>query len=137
MADTIRRLVWFGIVATAAFFAIFVVLGNFATARAGNGGAVAIHDMITSGTHRLNGILVLPLACDELSVEVKEVSSNLYQLDFQTWQDPSISCPRTPTPRPFQTVAFAPSLGTTFIAALDGQGFPITIVPDFSTSTRP
>lgn len=137
MVDTIRRLVWFAVVATAAIFAIFVVLGNFATMSAANSGPVAIHDTVSNGSHQLNGILVLPLQCDELSVETIKISSTVYELAFQTWQDPSVSCPQTPTPRAFEAIAFAPASGTTFIATLDGKGFPITIVPDTSISTNP
>ena len=69
MVDMIRRMVWFAIVATAVSFAIFAVLGDFATAGAVNEGSVPIRDVVTSGTHHLSGMLMLPLACDELSVQ--------------------------------------------------------------------
>src|ERR1700722_7914677 len=114
--DTVRRLVWLALVTIAAFFAIFVVLGNFVATRAQGSGVVAIHDVISPGAHHLNGILVLPLSCDELNVSVDPMSSTTYQVQFTTWQDPSIACPSTPTPRPFETVAFAPSTGILFTA---------------------
>lgn len=128
---------WFAIVATAATFAIFVVLGNFVTYGAQSSGSVAVHDVISPGEHDLNGIIVLPLSCDELSVETQELSSTAYQLVFSTWQDPSVTCPQTPTPRTFETVVFAPSVGVSFSASLDGAPLPITIVSDVATSSQP
>lgn len=135
MADTVRRLVWLAVVMTTAFFAIFSVLGNFVEINAQNGGPIAIHDSLSPGVHRLNGILTLPLACDELSVGVEQVSENAYVLAFTTWQDPSIVCPREPTPRAFDTIAFAPSVGTDFYATFNGQPMQITIVPDVAASS--
>lgn len=137
MADTIRRLVWFAVVATAAFFSIFAVLGNFVTVNAENSGPVAIHDSVSPGIHHINGILMLPLSCDELSVGVEQVSASQYMLAFTTWQDPSIVCPAEPTPRAFETVAFASASGTTFIATLDGKPLPIFIVRDAAASSTP
>ncbi|HEV3245515.1 MAG TPA: hypothetical protein VG102_04100 [Candidatus Paceibacterota bacterium] len=131
--DIVRRLVWFAIVATVACFAIFVVLGNFVS-YAGNAGTVPVRDVVSPGTHRLSGMLVLPLSCDELSVETRQVTPALYQLMFQTWQDPSVPCPNTPTPRLFQTIVFAPSVGVAFTATLDGKAFPITILTEASSS---
>lgn len=135
MADIVRRLVWFAVVATAAFFTIFAVLGNFAAVNAQNAGPVAIHDSLSAGIHHLNGILSLPLSCDELSVGVEKIGTYDYLLAFTTWQDPSIACPETPTPRAFETVAFAPSVGVNFIATLNGRTLPITVIPDIATST--
>ncbi|MDR3571368.1 MAG: hypothetical protein P4L81_04170 [Candidatus Pacebacteria bacterium] len=135
MMDTVRRLVWFAIVATAAFFAIFVVLGNFALLQAQNPGVLAIHDIVTPGTHSLSGILVLPLSCDELSVATQKVSDTEYLLAFQSWQDPSIDCPKAPAPRAFQAVALAPATGVQFVATLDGKPLPITIITDVAASS--
>ena len=135
MLDLIRRLVWFAVVATAACFAIFFVLGNFFVASAQDEGPVPVRDVITSGTHRLSGILVLPLSCEELSVQPRQVSASEYALVFTTWQDPSIACPQTPTPRQFNAVVFAPSDGISFIATLDGKNIPIIVLPDTATST--
>ena len=135
MWDMVRRLVWFAIVSSAASFAIFAVLGNFAIAGAENAGPVFIRDVLSPGVHRFSGMLLVPLACDELSVQSKPMSSTTFQLIFETWQDPSIQCPEEPTPREFRTVVFAPSAGVTFFATLDGRGFPIQILPDLSAST--
>jgi len=139
MGDMMRRMVWFAIVLTAASFAIFAVLGNFAISSAENEGPVLIRDVVTPGVHNLSGMILLPLSCDELSTQSKPVSSTTYQLIFETWQDPSIACPEEPTPREFKTVIFAPQTGVTFFATLDGQGFPIQVTPDDSaaTSTKP
>lgn len=137
MADMIRRLVWFAIVAAAATFAIFVVLGNFATLGAASEGPVPIHDLVSSGSHRLSGMLLLPLSCDEISVRIQSISPNVYELAFQTWQDPSVQCPASPTPRLFQTIVLAPQSGVSFVATLDGKAFPISIIPDVAASTTP
>jgi hypothetical protein len=139
MWDMVRRMVWFAVVSTAASFAVFAVLGNFAIAGAENEGPVVIRDVLSPGAHQFSGMLLLPLACDELSVQSRPMSSSTYQIIFQTWQDPSIACPPGPTPREFKTVIFAPSVGVEFLATLDGKSFPIEVVPDIPapTSTRP
>ena len=139
MWDMVRRMVWFAIVLTAASFAIFSVLGNFAISSAENRGPVLIRDVVSTDVHTISGMLLLPLSCDELSVQSKPVSSSTYQLIFDTWQDPSIPCPEEPTAREFKTVIFAPQMGITFFATLNGQGFPIQVTPDYSaaTSTKP
>jgi hypothetical protein len=74
-------------------------------------------------------MILLPAACDELTVQTQEVSSNSYVLAFQTWQDPSVLCPTTPTPREFNTVVFASSTTVNFSATLNGNGFPIVVLP--------
>jgi hypothetical protein len=130
--DIVRRLVWFGIVASAASFAIFFVLGNFVVASAQNGGPVLVRDALMPGVHHLSGMILLPLSCDELTVQTQEVSSATYLLAFQSWQDPSVPCSTTPTPREFDTVVFAPSVGVGFSATLDGTAFPVTVLPDIS-----
>lgn len=132
--DIVRRLVWFAIVATAAFFAIFVVLGDFATSAWSNN-TTAIRDVVSPGTHTLSGMVVLPLSCDELSVTTNQASPTLYQILFQTWQDPSIQCESSPTPRLFQTIVFAPSAGVSFAASLDGKSLPITVLPEQATTS--
>ncbi len=134
MIDTLRRLVWFGIVATAAFFAVFVVLGNFIVFSS-QGEPAAIHDIISPGVHEMSGIVMVPMACDELSVETQRLSSTTYQLAFQTWRDPSVACPQVSTARPFETFVFAPSFGIAFLGTLDGKFIPISITSDLATST--
>ena len=135
MADMIRRLVWFGIVAFAFAFAIFAILGNFAALGAENGGPVPVRDIISPDTHMLSGMILLPLACDELTVQTQQISANVYDLAFTTWEDPSVPCPETPTPRTFQAVTFAPATGVTFTATLDGNAFPILVLPEALAST--
>jgi hypothetical protein len=137
MADTIRAFVWFAIVATAASFAIFAVLGNFGALNAAFESPVPIHDDVSAGVHHLSGILVLPLSCDELSVETETISGTDYLLAFQSWQDPSVTCTQTPTSRAFEAVVPASSNGVSFIATLNGNGFPITITSSTATSTYP
>ena len=128
----VRRLVWFAIVASAASFAIFFVLGNFVVVSAENGGPVPIRDTLTAGVHHLSGMILLPLSCDELTVQTEQVSSDTYLLTFQSWEDPSIPCSGAPTPREFNTVLFAPSIGITFAATLNGIAFPVVVLPDIS-----
>jgi hypothetical protein len=135
--DIVRRLVWFGIVSAFAAFAIFFVLGNFAVATADDTGPVAIRDVLSPGVHHLSGMLLLPVSCDELTVETTQSSATSYVLQFHTWQNPSVPCPASPTPRAFQTIVFAPSTGTSFTATLDGTSFPITILPAVVTQLVP
>lgn len=137
MLDAVRSLVWFAIVATIACFAIFFVLGNFFVVSAQNSGPMPVRDIVNSGAHHLSGMIVLPLSCDELSVQPQEISANAYALVFSTWENPSTTCPATPTPREFNAVVFAPASGISFIAVLDGKNVPITVIPETSTSTTP
>jgi hypothetical protein len=135
--DIVRRLVWFGVVASFASFAIFFVLGNFAVATAEDTGPVAIRDVLSPGVHHLSGMLLLPNSCDELTVETEQLSATAYALEFHTWENPSVPCPTTPTPREFQTIVFAPSVGVSFSASLDGTAFPITVLPAVITQLVP
>lgn len=135
MANIIRDLIWFAVVAAAATFAIFVVLGSEVTAHAQDPGPAVFHDVISPGAHQLSGIVLVPYACDELTVQPEKIAGAEYELVFTTWKDPSIACPETPTARGFETVLFAPSLGITIIAALDSQAMPVRLVTELSTST--
>lgn len=133
--DIARRLVWFAIVATAGCFAILVVLGNVIFPATAGGSSVAVRDIVTPDAHWISGALTLPLTCDELSLSTKKLSATVYELVFQTWQDPSVPCSQESTPRTFQTVVFAPPSGVSFVATLDGRPFAITIISEVGTST--
>jgi hypothetical protein len=135
--EVVRRLVWLGIVCIAAGFAIFTVLGNFVVASAENAGPVQIRDTLAPGVHHLSGMLLLPLTCDQLTVQTDEISSNTYLLDFGTWQDPTVACETEPTPRQFNTIVLASSVGVQFTATLDGKAFPISILPTLVVSMLP
>jgi len=130
--EVVRHFVWFAIVATAATFVIFFVVGNFFVGTAENAEPVPVRDVISDGAQHLSGMILLPLACEELTVQTQKVSANGYLLAFQTWQDPSVPCPTTPPPREFDTVVFATSTNVEFSATLNGNGFPITVLPESS-----
>jgi hypothetical protein len=136
MGDIVRSMVWFAIVATATSYAIFAVLGNFAAASAADEGPIPVRDLLEPGVHHLSGMVMVPSACDELTVRAQQISTTTYQLAFQTWQDPSVPCPTDPTPREFNVVAFAPSTGVEFSAALDGRQFPIAVIPDVMSTVK-
>jgi hypothetical protein len=127
MLERVRHLVWFAIIATAVSYCLLVVIGNFVTASAENNGPLLVHDVVKPGAHNLSGMLMVPSACDQLSVHPEKVSASTYMLAFQTWQDASVPCPPRETPREFNAIVLSSS-SVQFLATLNGNGFPIRII---------
>lgn len=130
MKSTILNFLWFTIVSSALAYVVLVIWGQIAFARAsGANEPVVIRDELGPGSHHLFGMVTVPRTCDELHVEVQQVSASLYELAFSTWQEPSVTCDNEATPRVFNEALFAPAVGIDFIASEDGTPFPITVVP--------
>ena len=102
-------------------------LASIAHSEAIEAGPVIIRDNLRSGEHHLSGMVTVSSPCDLLSVNAKKLSWNTYVLDFTSWNEPAILCEETPVPRSFNTTIFAPSIGISFIATLDGKPFPIIV----------
>ena len=112
-----------------------LIAGSIIHTHARDPGPVVIQDNLRPGEHHLSGMVTLNSTCDELIVTIKKVSAKMYMLDFSTWTEPSVPCTKTETPRPFSTVVFAPSIGVSFVAALDDRFFPIVVFPVFPKKT--
>ena len=74
-------------------------------------------------------------SCAELSVHTTQISQTEFQLQFTTWNEPTLpSCVEEDTPRSFRALVFAPSVGITFTATLDDQPLIISVIPSVEHS---
>lgn len=96
---------------------------------------IIVRDKLKRDEHHLSGTLIVPSSCDQLKVTSKQISKTEYQLVFETWPEPSISCEDTPSPRVFSTVVFAPSVGVHFSALLDKKPLEIAVYPTVSENS--
>ncbi len=130
MADLLRRLVWFFVVAGAISYAVFLVAGNAIQTQAlGNSKVVLIRDALKVGEHHLSGMVMVPSTCKQLSVRTEQVAQMLIHLRFTTWDEPSVGCKTEDTPRSFRAVVFAPSVGVEFIGTLDDEPLQLAVTP--------
>ena len=129
MKELCYRLVFFVIVSSAVAYCAFLVAGSVVFARAaGQYDPIIVRDVLSPGLHQLSAIVEVPSGCDELQDTISKISATLYQIAFTTWQEPSVSCDDTPTPRSFRDQLFAPSVGVQFVATMNGQSLPITVI---------
>ncbi len=132
MGDIMRRLAWIFIVSCAIAYAVFLAAGSALHAEAeGATKDVFTRDVVSVGVHRLSGMVMVPKTCFDLYVHVTEVSDILYRLEFSTWEQPYIDCDEDPTPRTFNTIVFAPSIGVHFIATLEGEPLNMYVIPHY------
>lgn len=112
-----------------AAYVVYLIAGGIATAQAaGAYDPVLVRDQLHVNEHHLSGMVTVHNSCDQLSVDTHTVAATTFELVFKTWRDPSVSCVRDDVPRHFHTVLFAPAVGVTFIATLDGIALPIGVV---------
>ena len=129
MMEVVRRLVWFTLVACVAAYSVYFFVGSAIEAQAADSGPVAIRDVLSSNTHNLFGMVPVPSTCRELSVRTEARSETAFAIIFTTWQDPSVVCTVDTVPRAFHAVLFAPAVGVSFVATLDGAPLPIAVIP--------
>ena len=136
MADIFRRLLWFFIVSSALAYALFLILGSTIHASAiDQSRIVAARDSLSQGVHNLSGMVMVHSSCAELSVHTTQISQTEFQLQFTTWNEPTLpSCVEEDTPRSFRALVFAPSVGITFTATLDDQPLIISVIPSVEHS---
>ena len=130
MGALFSRMIWFFVATSLLSYATFLIVGNIAHAQAsGKNLPVVIRDELGTGVHHLSGMIMVPTPCDQISVRTEKTSDTAFTLVFRTWHEPSAQCAKEETPRYFRAMLFAPSTGVTFIATLDGAGFPIVVMP--------
>ena len=136
MADFFRRMLWFFIVSCAIAYAFFLIVGSTISANAIDQSRIVVaRDSLSQGAHNLSGIVMVRSTCAELSVHSEQLSSDTYQLQFTTWNEPSVSsCSDEDTPRPFRALIFAPSVGVNFTATLDDQPLMLSVIPSIEHS---
>jgi hypothetical protein len=130
MADAIRRLIWFFFVSGAVSYAFFLVAGSAIASRAvEDSRAVLARDSIRVNVHYLSGMVMVPSTCAELTVRTRQLSIDTYELQFSTWEEPSLAhCSREDTPRSFRAIVFAPSAGIHFQAMLDEKPIQFEVI---------
>ena len=127
MIDLTVRLFWLAVLSVSLAYVFFLLFGSLFTVERPS--TVLIEDMLARGQHTVSGMVMLPTPCAELSVKTNKLSPTIYTLELRTWQDPAVRCPKSETPREFNTVAFAPSFGVQFLVMLDGRSVPYHITP--------
>ncbi|MDP2648973.1 MAG: hypothetical protein U1D26_02155 [Patescibacteria group bacterium] len=128
MNEAIRGLVWFGIAASIAAYASYLLAASFVEANAANT-PVLIRDELGPNVHHLSGMVMVPASCYELSVRTEAVSDTVLGLVFTTWKEPSVDCSPDQVPRAFRAILFAPAVGVNFIATMDGAPLEIAVIP--------
>jgi len=131
MAEIVIRLIWFALAATGISYGSYAFIDNALGANSNSAlGPIQVMDHLGPGVHQLSGMIFVPSNCHDLSVRVENTAPNVYTLEFQTWEEPSIPCKKDPVPRKFGTTAFAPAVGVRFEAELDGTPVPIVVRPN-------
>lgn len=135
------RLIWLVISAVILSYGSYLVIAKQVIAEeSGMMRPVEMIDELKPGVHFISGMIMVPNACDELTIHVSKINETTYDLRFNTWEEPSVRCARGSVPRHFTTIAFAPAAGIIFLAELDGTPFPVTmkqrIISERSTSSR-
>ncbi len=130
-------MLWFFAVACVVSYAIFLLAGSFLKAQAASSSSVVIRDEVEPNTHNLSGMVMVPASCYQLSVRVDRLSTDTYNLTFNTWQDPAVACSTDEVPRQFHAGLSAPAAGVNFFATLDGASFPIVVLPVVVDQTLP
>jgi hypothetical protein len=125
------RILWFGIIATASAYIVYLTFGGIFEVK--DKQVVKLRDDMRAGQHVLTGIVMVSSPCDELSAQTVALSPTVYAINLHTWYDPSVKCEKKDTPRNFRTIAFAPAYGVQFVVFLDGELLPfdlISVIPD-------
>lgn len=131
MWAVLRRLVTFSIFSVVVAYAVFLMAGATIYAQEEERSkTVWVRDDISPNIHRLAGMIMLPSSCHELTVRTEKLGEHAFKLVFTTWEHPYVECIKETTPVAFHEVVFAPAVGITFIATLDGKPLPIIIAPN-------
>ncbi len=126
------RALWIGASIIAVTYASYLYFGSVNAAYFGEPAPIPILDILSKeGEHHLSGDIPVPSSCHGLTVTTKALSETHFQLEFITWQEPTLSCEPLGYSRTFNTVVFAPSTGITFSARIDGEEVPIRITKRF------
>jgi hypothetical protein len=126
--ELLWRLVVIAAVITVATYGIYLFFAGMISAESSEGPRIVAIDQVSPGEHDLSGVVVVPSVCHGLSVNTRKISVSEYHLFFQTWQEPTRICPDEPDTKPFRTTVYAPSVGVTFTATLDGEPIALQVI---------
>lgn len=130
MDEALRRAGWICIVAVAGAYMTYLVAGSFVTQKDSRiEEPVIVRDTISKGEHHISGMVMVQSSCEELTLVVEKIGESLYQLTFATWTEPTVECDNKISPRVFETIIFAPSVGVRFTATLNGKPLAVALYP--------
>ncbi len=129
MSDIFSRAFWIWAIVFLIVYGIYVETGLTLNATTPARAPIVVRDVLGTGSHFLSGIVTVSSSCDQLALKVRQSNSSEFSLIFSTWQEPSIPCVVSPTPRVFRTTVFAPSSGVHFVATLDDETLPLAVFP--------
>ena len=129
--DFFRSLVWFLLILFVGLGATFIVASEIRRTQLKPSRPILARDTIGAGSHTLSGIVMVPSSCDEIIVNTRKTSDTSYALIVSTWREPYIpTCISREISREFRAIIFAPSIGVSFTASLDGVPVPIAVIPE-------
>ena len=130
MGDALRRIIWFFLVSGAVSYTFFLVGGSVIERQSlDSARAVLARDSIQVNVHYISGMVMVPSTCAELSVQTQQISIDTYELQFSTWEEPSLAeCAKEDTPRSFRAIVFAPSAGIHFQAQINGDPMQFGVI---------
>lgn len=129
--DVVRQAVWYTLVSIFAVYGFFLIVGTYSrTKMVTRQEPMHVRDSYSVETraHTLSGYVMVPTACDQLTVSTQEVAPATYMLKFSTWRETSVDCKKDePVSRSFRAVVAAPAVGSHFVATLNGTSLPIVV----------
>lgn len=127
----LRSLVWLLIILSLGLGATFLVANTIIRSQLKPTQPILVRDEVGTGSHTLSGSVPVQSSCDEVTVNTEKLSDTSYALVFSTWREPYISsCTSEGASREFHAIVFAPSLGVSFTAAIDGAPTPVAVIPE-------
>ncbi|MBI5644983.1 hypothetical protein HY970_02685 [Candidatus Kaiserbacteria bacterium] len=130
MSDMVRRLAWFLVASSLIAYSVFLIAGGLIRAQASDASRIVmVRDYSEPGVHHLSGMAMVPKTCTDLFVATEQISPTRFALHFTTWEHPSIDCATEDTPRAFEAIVFAGSVGVQFVGDLEGDPLTVVVVP--------
>ena len=134
MSEVMWRVLWIACAAVFVAYGSYLFFGSSLSAVTDElEGTIVSVDSISAGKHVLRGVIVIPSECHGVSVKVRQLIPTLYHLNFETWQEPYRDCTHVPVLHSFETTVFAPSIGVTFVASLDGKVLQMHVIESYDT----
>jgi hypothetical protein len=137
MDEALHRAGWIVVAVVLGAYATFLVTDQVFNSHTASSTPIVIRDIMQKGQHHLYGKIYVPSSCDEIQLTVNTIGINKYELAFTTWAEPSAVCSDLGAEQPFDTVVFAPAIGTEFTATLDKVPLPIAVYPTVDEQVTP
>lgn len=136
MASFFRSLVWLVLIVAVGLAATLLVANAIIRSQFKPIIPILARDNVGVGSHTLSGNVPVQSTCDEVIVDTEKTSDTSYTILFSTWREPYIpTCASQEVLREFHAIIFAPSLGVSFAATLNGHPVPIAVIPEIPLRT--